>query len=92
MVQILVHIRPADRPGAPHFELLECRKETSIGEIKAMARLTQSELVFMGERCLDERCLCDYGISEDFVSQVAGFVVNPDRPGKRFVDGVLVSY
>jgi len=25
-------------------------------------------------------------------AQVTGFVVNPDQPGKRFVDGVLVSY
>ena len=24
--------------------------------------------------------------------QVAGFVVNPERPGKRFVEGVLVPY
>ena len=71
----------------------------------------------MGERCLDECCLRDYGISEDFVrqvwrlapasprrcevpvqrfwvavAQVAGFVVNPERPGKRFEDGKLVSY
>ena len=25
-------------------------------------------------------------------AQVTGFVVNPDQPGKRFVDGVLVPY
>lgn len=36
-VQILVHVRPADRPGAPHFELLECEQETSIAEVKAKA-------------------------------------------------------
>ena len=24
--------------------------------------------------------------------QVTGFVVNPDKPGKRFMDGVLVPY
>ena len=38
-VQILVHVRPADRPGAPHFELLECQKDTRIAEIKAKACL-----------------------------------------------------
>ncbi|KAK9828972.1 hypothetical protein WJX72_003146 [[Myrmecia] bisecta] len=103
MVQILVHVRPADKAGKRHFELLECTPESQICSIKQQITQlgaasdayelaqTEQELVFMGERCEDDKALKDYGICEPFVKQVTGFVVNPEVPGRRFVKGVLVA-
>lgn len=102
MVQILVHVRPADRGEYKHFESFQCQASTSIVELKQQVAergaasgqysisITEQELVFMGERCENAKRLTDYGICEDFISQVVGFVVNPETPGRRFVDGVLV--
>ncbi|CAK0738867.1 hypothetical protein CVIRNUC_001104 [Coccomyxa viridis] len=103
-VQIMVHIRPADRPGKRCFEIFDCEMDTGIRELKQMIEnlgetsgryrlpVEKQELVFQEERCENDKALRDYGISEEFIKQVAGFVVNPERPGKRFVEGVLVPY
>ena len=34
MVQILVHVRPADRWNKKHFELLDCDTNTLIADVK----------------------------------------------------------
>ena len=39
MVQILVHVRPADSWQKKHFELLDCDTHTLIAEIKKQVRL-----------------------------------------------------
>ena len=38
MVQILVHVRPADSWQKKHFELLDCNTHTLIAEIKKQVR------------------------------------------------------
>ena len=37
-VQILVHVRPADRWNRKRFELLECAPDTLVSEVKRQAR------------------------------------------------------
>lgn len=41
----------------------------------------QQELVFMGERCTDDKALQDYGICHKFIKQVRGLADN--MPVKR---------
>ncbi|KAK3265292.1 hypothetical protein CYMTET_26013 [Cymbomonas tetramitiformis] len=98
MVQILIHVFPLDTPKQKYFTLLDVEKGTRILEVKlAVADIEgaplvhNQDLVFMGERCEDEKCMSDYGICEDFILQVTGFVINPPVSGKKFVKGKLTS-
>lgn len=40
-------------------------------------RQAPQELTFLGQTCQDSRHLRDYGINQDFIQQVAGFVLSP---------------
>ncbi len=40
-------------------------------------REAPQELTFLGQTCLDGRQLRDYGVNQDFIQQVAGFVLRP---------------
>lgn len=40
-------------------------------------REAPQELTFLGQTCLDGRQLRDYGANQDFIQQVAGFVLRP---------------
>ena len=53
---------------------------------------TEQELIFSGERCEDARRLKHYGVCENWIVQVAGFVVAPRgaADARKYVDGVLV--
>ncbi|KAK9917120.1 hypothetical protein WJX75_001067 [Coccomyxa subellipsoidea] len=77
MVQVLIHVRPADRPGEKCYELVDCGIDTSIKELKQKVEEIGSTSGRFSLHCN---------------SQVTGFVINPEKPGKRFVEGRLVPY
>ncbi|KAK9834422.1 hypothetical protein WJX74_001471 [Apatococcus lobatus] len=86
MVQLLVHVRPADQGRKKNFQLIETTPSATFREVKdQIAQLGREsgayelpcesqELVFMGERCEDSASVADVGICEDFIVQVTGFV------------------
>lgn len=92
MVQVLVTVRPGR--GHTSHELLECTMETSIAEVKRRAlagaagfkdeaaaaeAALRHDLTFLGQQCQDDKRLADYGVNQEWIAQVAGFVLQPRR-------------
>ena len=70
--RVLTQLPGRSLPRLESLRLLACgsvAQSLARGNAIRQGRRGAQELVFMGERCLDERRLRDYGISEDFIVQ-----------------------
>ena len=48
-------------------------------------------LVMAGQLCEDGLQLKHYGVCENWIAQVTGFVLNPRDAARKFIDGRLVA-
>jgi hypothetical protein len=51
----------------------------------------EQTLVMAGQLCEDGLQLKHYGVCENWIAQVTGFVLNPSDAGCKFIDGHLVA-